>query len=472
MIPPFSGMADSFAAVVAFVLLSILVLDGHPASADSGDARRPNVLLIFADDLGYGNLGCYGAEPPVNTPHIDHLAERGVRLTRGYVTASLCFPSRVGLMTGRYPSRFGIYSTNAAWYHGGLPADQLLMAGPLQKAGYATAIIGKWHLGSGKGKNPLDRGFDEYFGYDHCCEDYFDPEHLMRDRTPVENAPYLTEAFTQEAVDFIKHNREEPFFLYLPYNAVHGPRQVPERYRRMFETGSRAKDTFFGMLTCLDDGVGRVMQALRECGQEDNTLVFFLTDNGGTRGMPGPNNAPFRGYKRTLWEGGLRVPFIVRWTGELPEGRLYRKPVLSLDVFPTVLAATGATLPEGHALDGKNLLPALRGERDEPLHEMLAWAGAQHDREHNPHFGEQGGHAEARAGWAVRQGSWKLIDPGSGPRLYNLDKDPGESRNLIERHPDVAARLRRAYRRWFAEMTPPRHWPGKYWKGRLAPEAE
>lgn len=435
----------------------------------SPENARPNVVLILADDLGYGNLGCYGAEPPVGTPNIDRLAHTGVRFTDAYVTASLCFPSRVALLTGRYPSRFGIYATNAAWYHGGLPRDEMLISEPLQHAGYATVIIGKWHLGSGEGKNPLDRGFNYYFGYDHCCEDYFAPEHLLRNRSKVEKADYLTEAFTDEAVAFIRQHRDGPFFLYLPYNAVHGPVQAPERYREMFDTGNRTDDTFFGMLKCLDDGVGRVMQALRDCGQYENTLVFFLSDNGGTRGMPGPNNAPLRGFKRTLWEGGLRIPFIVSWPGQLPAGHVYRQPAISLDVFATVLAATRTPLPQGHSLDGKNLLPALQGERKEPLHDMLAWAGTQHDREHNPHYDEPAGHAKARAVWAVRCGEWKLINPGSGPRLYNLQKDPGESHNVLDEHPETADRLRKAYCGWFDQMDPPLHWEAEFWKGRLAP---
>jgi len=441
--------------------------------ASAAQAERPNVVLIFGDDWGYGNVGCYGAEPPVRTPNIDRLAAEGVRMTEGYVTASLCFPSRVGLMSGQYPSRFGIYSTNNAWYNDGVPRDLTFLAEPLQESGYATAIIGKWHLSDGEGQHPLDRGFDYYYGIDHCCPDYFDPEGLLyrnHTRLDAEKEPYLTEAFTREAIEFIERSKERPFFLYLPYNAVHGPRQAPPETIEKFDTGSRSKDTFFAMIQCADDGIGRVMAKVREIGEAENTLVFFLTDNGGTRGMPGPNNSPLRGWKRTMWEGGLRIPFIVRWPGKLPAGTVHRQPVLSLDIYPTVLAAAGVEPPEGHHLDGENMLPALRGERDGPLHEAIAWGGAHHTPESNPHYHEKAGHAEAPYAWAVRRGPWRMIDPGDGPRLYHLGRDIGEENDVIAEHPEVAEQMKRAYLDWSSEMDEPQNWPEQYWKGRMQPK--
>ncbi len=445
--------------VVGLLLLTILVVPGRSGLA--GAPRRPNIVLIVADDLGYGELGCQGGAD-IRTPRIDSIARQGVRFTSGYVTAPVCSPSRAGLLTGRYQQRFG-HEFNAIGKQNrlpdvGLPTTERTIADDLRSGGYATGIVGKWHLGGTEPFHPQRRGFSEFFGFLHEGHFYVDgrtsqavsllrpnePPYdeqnpILRGTRPTEDFVYLTEAFTREAVTFIDQHRDRPFFLYLPYNAVHSPMQATEAdLARFGQIKDRKRRLFAAMLAALDEGVGAVLDKLREAGLTEETLVVFLSDNGGPTAELTSSNAPLRGGKGQLYEGGIRVPFLMQWVGRLPGGVVQDRPVSSLDVLPTALAAAGVEAPRGAKLDGVDLMPHLGPKSDRPPHERLYW--------------RYGGKA------AVREGRWKLVrDGGQKPwELYDLDKDIGESDDMAARQSEVVARLRAAWERWDAELIQPR----------------
>ena len=431
-------------------------VDGSGGGA--GGARRefkprPNVILIVADDLGYADLGCQNLSKDVRTPYIDQLATNGVRCTNGYVSAALCSPARAGLLTGRYQQRFGHEHNpgpdTAETF--GLPLDQATLPQQLKSVGYTTAMIGKWHLGNRPEFHPTRRGFDEFFGFLGGAHGYNTVGQganvLQRGTQPLDKTDYLTDAFSREAVQFIERQaarqqvRTEPpnpFFLYLTYNAVHTPMQAPLQYLARFpdETDDTRK-TMLAMLTAMDEGIGQVMAKLRERRLEEDTLIFFVSDNGGPTHANGSRNAPLRGVKNTLWEGGIRVPFIVQWKGSLPAGKIYNHPVIALDIAPTIYSVAGvSTLPKGR-YDGVELLPYLGGSNPSPPHDALYWRA-----------GEQ---------WAVRAGSHKLTraDVSQPPRLFDVSKDPGESNDLAAAQPDVAASLKSKYDQWSAPLAAP-----------------
>jgi arylsulfatase B len=441
--------------VLHLTILSVPARSGH-----AGAPRRPNLVLIVADDLGYAELGCQGAAD-IRTPHIDSIADHGVRFTSGYVTAPVCSPSRAGLLSGRYPQRFG-HELNAIGPqnrrpHVGLPTSEKTIADYLKAADYATGAVGKWHLGGTGPYHPRRRGFGEFFGFLHEGHfyasgsntdvvsllrpdepPYDDQNPVLRGTRPVSDFGYLTEALTREAVAFIDRHRDRPFFLYLPYNAVHSPMQATEAYLGRFaEIKERKRRVFAAMLAALDDGVGSVLGKLREAGLTEDTLVVFLSDNGGPTAELTSSNAPLRGGKGQLYEGGVRVPFLMQWEGHLPRGVVYDRPVSSLDILPTALASAGVESPDGAKLDGVDLLPYLSGRNDGPPHERLYW--------------RYGGKA------AVRDGPWKLVrDGGHRPwELYVLDKDMGESDDRAARNPEVVGRLTAAWERWASGLVKP-----------------
>ena len=425
--------------------------------AHAAPARPPNILLIVADDLGYADLGVHGCRD-IPTPHLDALGRGGVRFSAAYVSGTACSPSRAGLLTGRYQQRFGYEFGNGPT--DGLPLEERTLADRLKAAGYRTALFGKWHLGSTAPFHPFERGFDEFFGFLGGLHSYLEPEAdsdnpLLDGRTPVARTAYLTEALADRAVDFIGRCRDQPFFLYLAFNAVHGPPQVPDRYLSRFaHIADERRRTYAAMLSALDDAVGRTLSALRAQRLEKRTLVFFLSDNGGPTmdgtTINGASNAPFRGSKRQTWEGGIRVPFFLRWKGNLPARRVDARPIIQLDVVPTVLAAAGLPPPAPGELDGVDLLPFLasRASRERP-HDTLYW----------------------RTGdtMAIRRGDWKLVKttdgrPGPVPPtpdlsdagLYNLADDPGEQRDLAAAEPERAEELAEAWRRWNLALVQPR----------------
>ena len=405
--------------------------------------ERTNIILIIADDLGYADLGVQGS-PDVLSPHIDSLAAEGVRFTSGYVSSPECSPTRAGLMTGRYQQRFG-HEFNPprpppAGF--GLPLEEITLAEKLKAAGYATGLVGKWHLGSEAHFHPLNRGFDEFFGFlggSHSYADWSsDPaDPILRDFEPVVESTYLTEAFTREAVSFVQRHKDGPFFLSLTYNAVHRPLETPpRRYMDRFPDVSDPKrKKFLAMLAAMDDGVGAVLDAVQAAGVGQRTLVIFHSDNGGPTSLNTSLNTPLRGEKEQLWEGGIRVPFIVRWNGRLPAGLVYDRPVAQLDLFTTALAAAGVAPPDDRTIDGVNLIPYLDGTNPGEPHAALYWRSGSLS--------------------AARNGNWKLVNDGQNPsQLFDLAGDIGETTDLASSQPDVVSELEAELAAWQAELVP------------------
>ncbi|MGQ9574701.1 MAG: sulfatase [Thermoguttaceae bacterium] len=435
-------------SLLSLIALGVTVLVGSSWAArpaQSASAEKPNIVCIVADDLGYAGISCQGCKD-IPTPHIDSLAANGVRFTDGYVSCPVCSPTRAGLVTGRYQQRFGhefnpgALRLDSAEF--GLPLSEVTIADILKAAGYKTGMVGKWHLGADQ-YHPMQRGFEEFFGFLGGAHPYLPGKAgaanaILRGTTPVDEAEYLTDAFTREALAFIDRHAKEPFFLYLTYNAVHGPMQGSEkRLERFAGISDPLRRTHATMLAALDDGVGAVLKKLRQTGIEDNTLIFFISDNGGPTAVNTSSNEPFRGFKGQVLEGGIRVPFIIQWKKVLPAGRLYQQPVTALDILPTAVAAAGAKLPADRPIDGVNLLPYLTGKIDKPPHDALYWRFGIHA--------------------AVRQGNWKLVRQGAGPfQLYDLASDPHEDRDLSAQKPEVARQLEALWKQWDAQLAKPR----------------
>jgi len=434
-----------FLFVAALIVCSLRVV----TAAES--ARKPNIIVIVSDDYGYAEIGVQGC-PDVPTPRIDSLARNGVRFTNGYVSCPVCSPTRAGLMTGRYQQRFG-HEFNpgpalAADAEFGLSLKETTLAERLKSLGYATGMVGKWHLGYKPAFHPTKRGFDEFFGFLGGAHPYLgerrgDGNPIMRGTTPVEEKEYLTDAFGREAVAFIEKHKSEPFFLYLAFNAVHNPLEAPEKYLKRFESLPGKRRTFAAMLSAMDDNVGRVLDKVRELKLEEDTLIFFVSDNGGPTPNTTSRNDPLRGTKGQVYEGGIRVPFLVQWKGQLPAGKVYEQPVIALDIHPTAVAAAGGKIAPEWKLDGVNLLPYLKGEKTDAPHAALFWR-----------FGEQ---------HAIRQGDWKLLKTrgAAKPELYNLAEDVSEKNDLAEKHPDKVKQLTEAYNAWNAQLQEPRWGRGR-----------
>jgi arylsulfatase A-like enzyme len=416
--------------------------------------QKPNVLIIVADDMGFADCGAYGCTD-IPTPNIDRLAKEGTRFRNGYVTGCVCSPTRAGLISGRYQQRFG-FDANAEGKAAptdkgprALDIKQVTFAQRMKSLGYVTGIVGKWHIGSDEGYRPTDRGFDEFYGYfpfglgAHTPDGK--PVPIYRGTEVVETPTNHMESFSVEALSFIDRHAKEPFVLYLPFSAVHGPYVGPKPWLSRFDTlvpANRRK--YAADVAQMDDIIGRVMARLHERGLEENTLVFFFSDNGGPGGAP--RNGPLRGTKWTLWEGGIHVPFIVQWKGRFPAGRVLDQAVIQLDVVPTMIAAAGGSGEAMANLDGANLLPLLEGKSDASPHDALCWR-----------FGIQ---------YAVRQGEWKLVKPhiDDQPHLFNLANDIGEKNDLATKEPDRAKSLQAIWDSWNAQNEPPR-WIDNRWNG-------
>lgn len=437
-------MRMKWSMAVAVVSCGILAAWGRAATSEH--PARPNVVVIVADDLGYADIGVQGISKDVRTPHIDSIAQNGVRFTNGYVSCPVCSPSRAGFLTGRYQERFG-HEANPlpqAAPNFGLPVDQVTFADEMKKAGYATGVIGKWHEGTLPQYWPLKRGFDEFFGFLGGAHSYTvkgqGPNALRRNNEIIpDKEEYLTDAISREAVGFIDRHKAAPFFLYVAYNAVHTPQEAPEKYQERFkDVKDQQRKLMLAMLSAEDDGVGRIVGKLREAGIEEKTLVVFFSDNGGPTGANASSNEPLRGFKGQIWEGGIRIPFMMQWKGTIPARKVKDEPVITLDLMPTALAAAGA-----HAtakLDGVDLLPWLRGKTDAVPHDTLYWR-----------FSPQ---------WAVRQGDWKLVHTHEGTQLFDLKVDPAEQKDLATQQPDVTKRLLAKFDEWNGQLMEPR-WPGK-----------
>lgn len=409
---------------------------------------KPNILIIVSDDQGYADIGFQGSKD-VPTPYLDALAASGVRCTSGYVTYPVCSPSRAGLLTGRYQARFG-HENNPVYdpldEKEGLPLTEKLLPEYLKTAGYTTGWIGKWHLGSSPAHVPWVRGFDESFGFiggGHRFTGWQPNERqytlpLIRGGKDTAEVPtHLTTALGDEAAAFVRRHREKPWMLYLPFNAPHTPHEpTAERLAKFEQVTDVKRRRYLAQVSLLDDAIGAVTKALVETGQSGRTLVFFFSDNGGHT-PSGSSNGPLREMKGTLYEGGIRVPFVVSWPDKLPGGRTYDQPVLSLDLFATTLAAAGVPMPADKTYDSVNLIPYLTGDEHTPPHERLFW--------------------RLRAkNFAVREGVWKLIAlDGQPPRLFDLSSDLGERTNVATSKPDITERLIKALDEWKTQLIAP-----------------
>ncbi|MEM9280823.1 MAG: sulfatase-like hydrolase/transferase [Verrucomicrobiota bacterium] len=471
--------------LLCFGVLSLL----SSLASVQGEAP-PNIIFIIADDLGYGELSCQNPATDIPTPRIDSIATNGVRFTDGYVSAPFCAASRAGLITGHYQTRFGFEFNPIGPRNeepdAGLPYQEKTLADLLRdEAGYSTAMIGKWHLGGTARYQPQRRGFDEFFGFLHEGH-YFRPRpykgmttwlrrktlpgggegrrtsadgtlvfstHLgrnepdydadnpiYRDGQPVEELENLTDAFTREAIQFIQRcGDERPFFLYLSYNSVHSPLQGEASYMERFSgIEDIQRRIFAAMLGHLDDAVGEVLDAVESEGLWENTLIAFLSDNGGPTRELTSSNLPLKGEKGALYEGGIRVPFLLQFPGRIEGGQVFEEPILSLDLYPTSLALAGVTSKESY--DGVDLMPVLSGEETSSLRESIFWR-----------VGTKG---------ALRQGDWKIVrnsrrgQPGPW-ELYHLAEDLAEEMNLAKEEPEQLETLIELWEGYDAEMIDP-----------------
>ena len=402
-----------------FAVLSASSFTIGSVEAASPGVAKPNIIVILADDLGYADLGCQGSRD-VETPQIDSIATNGVRCTAGYVSAPQCCPSRAGLITGRYQNRFGfeVNFPQELYVQGrvGLPLSEITIAERLKAAGYATGIVGKWHLGDTEPLRPCQRGFTEAFWHPNGGVLFPDAKtgfihNLWRNNERVQEPGYSTDAFGREATQFIERHQREPFFLYLSFITPHWPMEAkPEHLAQFAHVPDLHRRTFLAMMASLDENVGRVLTKLRETKLEENTLVFFLSDNGGQTGPArekpdapfqyGVNvslNAPCRGEKGDLLEGGIRIPFLMQWKGRIPAGTVYDQPVISLDIMSTAIGVAGVKPQPDWKLDGVNLLPFVTSEKQGVPHDALYWRFRFPSDQPDYHR------------WAIRQGDWKLV---------------------------------------------------------------
>jgi arylsulfatase A-like enzyme len=443
--------------------LVLLLLAQVPSMLTAGTpiaTNAPNLIVIMTDDQGYADVGFNGCKD-IPTPNLDSIARNGVRFTSGYVTYPVCSPSRAGFLTGRYPQRFG-YERNPRFQPNnrvsGLALTEATLADALGKVGYRCGVVGKWHLGAHPDLHPLKRGFHEFFGHLGGGARYF-PADLTREQTagamdedesyrlkilrnhePVQTTQYLTDEFSDEAVKFVMRHQAQPFFLYLAYNAPHTPMQAAEKYLSRFsDITNPPRRTYAAMVSAVDDGVGRLLATVRQLGLEEKTLIVFLSDNGGPEQANASNNGPLRGGKSDVWEGGIRVPFAAQWPGHLPKGTVYEQPVISLDIFATIAALTGAPTDSARPLDGVNLMPFVTGKNTSAPHEAVYLRKF-----------DQGA-------FAVRRGDYKLVIPKSGtaPQLYNLAADLGETKDLAADRPELLAELEQLRAKWNAQLVPP-----------------
>jgi arylsulfatase A len=445
------------------------------ASGDAGLRRPPNFIIILADDLGYGDLSCYGSEK-IATPRLDRMAVEGVRLTDFHVTAPICSPSRASLLTGRYAQRAGLPFVLFPTERKGLAPEEITLGEVLKQRGYATVCIGKWHLGFLPPFQPMQQGFDEFFGLPYSNDSAkqpdgkpFDPvlapvELPLLRGTNVVQAPVaqetLTERYTQEAVQFIRRNRDRPFFLYLPHTFPHRPLHASERFR------GRSRAGLYGdTVECLDWSTGRILDTLAELGLDDQTLVCFTSDNGPppaapARGEQGASGSagPLRGWKFTAYEGGFRVPAIFRWPGQIPAGRVCSELATTMDLLPTLAKLAGAKLPRDRTLDGKDIWPLLTNPKARSPHKLFCYYLDNQLQ-------------------AVRSGHWKLFleqheypslttimytnrpqvmqkhfPLRDGPSLYDLESDVGEKHDVAAEHPDVVKRLSKMARNFDRQL--------------------
>ncbi len=439
---------------------SLLLLVGL-ASPLTAEPPGANIVLIVADDLGYGDVGFNGSLQ-IQTPHLDRLAREGVVFSEGYVSAPVCSPSRAGLLTGRNQPRFG-YDNNLGESqpgfdpeHGGLPTTERTIADRLRPLGYLSGLIGKWHLGVRPQFHPLRRGFDEFWGFLGGGHSYFPTEPTGKAYdAPVEcsySTPspltYLTDDIGIEAEGFIERHADRPFFLYVAFNAPHTPLEaIDEDLSRYSSIGDSRRRTYAAMVHRLDVNVGRILEALDRAGLGSRTLVAFISDNGGPVTSNASLNAPLNGQKGILLEGGVRVPFVLRWPNTLPAGTAFESPVSALDFLPTFVSAAGGPIAESDELDGVDLLPFLTGEAAGPPHERLRW--------------------RFTISAALREGDWKLVRlPDRLPMLYHLPSDISEQKDVALENLERTRTMLRRLGDWDVALPHPLFLEGAVWKKR------
>ncbi|MBN1341396.1 MAG: sulfatase [Phycisphaerae bacterium] len=428
-------------SMLSLIILVIASLAGDPSVAgESRDPAAPNIIWIWADNLAYADLGCYGSKT-IKTPVIDRLAERGARFTQYYVAHTVCSPSRAALLTGRQPFRAGVVDVLRPDGPSGLPAEEITLAAAIRKQGYATMAVGKWHLGDRREYLPLQRGFDRYLGLPYSMDML--PTVLYRDNEIAEELPGdkvqdVTEKFTDAAIDFIKTNKHRPFFIYFNHTIPHPPLNLPPKRR------TPGRSIYDDAIEYMDDEVGRLLKTLDELALTDNTLVLFSSDNGPM--VKEGDTGGLRGGIRDSYEGGLRVPLVACWPGKIPAGRTIDTPAIAYDVFPTLVDLSGGQVPNDRVYDGQNIWPLLSGKGDFKRQRPFFWVYLDNVT-------------------AIRDGKWKLhvgnrakrLDT---PELYDLDADPGERHNLNKKHTDVVKRLQEAVRAFQSDV--PMVWDLKY----------
>ena len=443
------------------------LLDHGPAGARSRAADKPNIILIMADDLGYGDIGCYGSGK-IKTPNIDALAKGGMKFTDYHSNCPVCSPTRAALLTGRYQQRAsieGVIYAKGPARQTGLALEETTFAEVLKTRGYATGIFGKWHLGYNVEFNPAKQGFDEFRGYVSGNVDYhshidgagFDDWWKNLEKVPEEG--YTTDLITKHGIDFIERHKDEPFCLYLPHESPHYPYQgrndPPERLpgdkKGRKAKGDEIARAYKEMVDVMDEGIGKIVDTIRRLGLEQKTFIFFCSDNGATKNG---SNGALAGYKGSLWEGGHRVPAVAYWPGRIQPGTVTSQTTLGMDMFPTMASIAGAKLPAGLNLDGVDLLGTLTEDRKLP-ERTLFW--------------------RYRKERAVRKGPWKLLVQGDNVKLYNLDEDLGEKKNLARAKPGMVKMLQDELTDWEQEVsrascprseggTPSTHVGGKYYE--------
>ena len=418
----------------------LVILFGCETKNDS----LPNVILVLVDDLGYNDVGFNGSKD-IRTPNIDMLSKNGVTFTNGYVSYPVCSPSRAGIITGRYQDKFG-YGLNILYTPKdpkmGLPLSEYTLADLFKSRNYTSSAIGKWHLGAHESLRPLNRGFDEFFGFLTGGHRYFPEEWTLEDETKVksqgdayrtkllrndqrvEENEYLTDALSREAIDFIDRNNDNPFFIYLAYNAPHGPLQATKEYLDRYDhIEDKRRKTYAAMVSSVDDGVGGIIDKLKQHNILDNTIIYFLSDNGGSK-FNSSNNYPLKGFKGELYEGGLKVPFVMHWPAKIKPNTVFEKPVISLDIFATIKSVINPSLELKNPLHGKNLMPYISGKNNDAPHDYLFWRNNGHQPP------QEDGTRPRYITWALRTLDHKLLIRRNDSMLFDLENDISESINI------------------------------------------
>ena len=448
----------AFCLVFLSLTVSFSIISAQSASLNS---NKPNFVLIVADDLGFADLSLNGSKQ-IPTPNIDRLANEGINFSQGYVSAPVCSPSRAGLLTGKNQVQFG-YDNNVGGSQPGfdpqflgLPVSEKTIADKLKPLGYVSGIIGKWHLGDEPQFHPLKRGFDEFWGYTGGGHNYFgsEPDGKGYD-SPIEcnyKTPqpitYITDNKGDECVDFIIRHKSEPFFLYAAFNAPHAPMQATEADLELFKhIKDQKRRTYCAMVYRLDLNVGKIMKTLKEEGLEENTMVVFISDNGGPADSNASINAPLNGQKGILLEGGIRVPFIMKWPKILSAGKTFDSPVISLDFMPTFIEAAGRKVSDTDELDGVDLIPFLTNETKEKPHKSFNW--------------------RFTISAAIREGDWKLVRlPDRLPMLFNLNDDISEQNNVAMQNLERTKTMLKKLGQWDVNLPHPLFLEGAVWKAR------